>query len=152
MDHDFQEALAYAHHLLGEHRRVHALLDRIEQQWARTPDELRQAETIADLRESVNRLRDEVAAHFAEEEAGGVLEEAASRHPELGREEMRLEDDHAALLGELDRILAGMQTATQVGVLPGDLKQAFKDFVHRLKAHEAAENRVIEQGFGIEIQ
>jgi hypothetical protein len=151
MNHDVRESLAYAKHLLAEHRRMHGLLSRIEQQWSLTASGPQTSGNIAALREGIEGLRVELAKHFAEEEAGGVLEEAAARCPDLGREETRLEEEHAVLLADLDRIVAGIGTATRVGLVPGDLKEAFERLVDSLKAHEAAENRLLEEGFNLEL-
>jgi hypothetical protein len=151
MNHDVRESLAYANHLLAEHRRVHGLLNRIEQQWSLTAGGPQPSGNIAALREGIEELRSELVRHFAEEEAGGVLEEAAARCPDLGREETRLEDEHAVLLADLDRIVAGLGTAARVGLIPGELKEAFERLVDSLKAHEAAENCLLEQGFQIEL-
>jgi hypothetical protein len=151
MNHDVCESLAYANHLLAEHRRVHGMLSRIEQQWSLTSDGPQSSGNIAALRERIEELRSELAKHFAEEEAGGVLEEAATRCPDLGREEIQLAEEHTVLLADLDRIVAGICTATRVGLVPGELKAAFERFVDQLKAHEAAENRLLEQGFNIDL-
>jgi hypothetical protein len=151
MNHDVRETLAYAKHLLAEHRRVHGLLSQIEQQWSLTAAGPQPSGNIAALRESIEKLRSELVKHFSEEQAGGVLEEAAVRCPDLSREEMRLEEEHTALLADLDRIFAGIRTATRVGLVPGELKESFEQLVDRLKAHEAAENRLLEQGFQIDL-
>jgi hypothetical protein len=79
------------------------------------------------------------------------LEEAAARCPDLGREEMRLQQEHAVLLADLDRIIAGIRTAARAGLVPGELKAAFQRFVNQLTAHEAAANRLLEQGFKVEL-
>ena len=151
MNHDIQETLAYAQHLLAEHRRVHKLLTEIEDQWLRTDDSARSPDAITALRERVEKLRCELANHFAEEEAGGVLEEAAARLPDLGKEVNNLDKQHASLLADLDRIIVGLYTATGSGLIPGELKEAFEKFAGQLKAHEASENRVLAQGFRMEI-
>jgi hypothetical protein len=151
MKHDVEESRAYAEHLLSEHRRVHGLLNRIDQQWSLTSGAPRPRLVISNLREGFDELRRELVKHFAEEEEGGVLEEAVARCPGLGREEMRLEEEHSALLGELDRIITGMQTAMEVGLIPRELNQTLRLFVQRLQSHEADENRLLERGFRIEI-
>jgi hypothetical protein len=151
MNRDVSESLAYANHLLAEHRRVHGLLSHIEQQWSLTSDGPQPSGNIAALHECIEELHSELVKHFAEEEAGGVLDEAATRCPDLGREEIQLEEEHTVLLADLDRIIEGIRTATRVGLVPGELKAAFERFVDQLKAHEAAENRLLEQGFNIEV-
>jgi hypothetical protein len=47
MNHDVRESLAYAKHLLAEHRRVHGLVSRIEQQWSMTSEGQQPAGKIA---------------------------------------------------------------------------------------------------------
>lgn len=151
MNHDDEESLAYAKHLLSEHRRVHRLVRCIEERWSLAPDPLREPSTLADLLQEIQQLREELVKHFEEEEAGGVLEEASARCPDLGLQEMQLEQQHAALLGDLDRIIADMRMARDVGRAPAELRRAFGRFVERLHAHEEGENRVLEEGFGVEV-
>ena len=151
MNHDVGEALAYAKHLLAEHRRVRNLLSDIEQQWSLTTAGPQSSGTIAALCERIEKLRSELARHFAEEEAGGVLEEAVARFPDLGRETVRLEEEHAELLTELDRIIVGVLNSKGTGRMAGDLGEAFMRFVERLKDHEASENRVLAAGFQIDV-
>lgn len=151
MDHELTESLAYARHLLGEHRRLHQMLVRVEESWPATESGRRDAVLIARLHSAARELRDELAKHFAEEEAGGVLEEAVSRNPELGPEESRLVQDHASLLADLDAMIARLQSGRDAGELPQDVEQEFQRLTKRLHEHEAAENRILARGFRIEV-
>jgi hypothetical protein len=150
MNYDPQESLAYAKRLLAEHRRVHGLVSRIEQQWPLVA-KTEQPSPLARLREDVEELRVELARHFAEEEEGGVLEVAAIRCPDCSTGDLRIVEEHPTLLAELDQIVAELRAAADAGRSPSDVRAAFERFVERLHAHESRENRLLERGFGIEM-
>jgi hemerythrin len=151
MNHEITETQAYARHLLREHRRLHQMLRRVEESWPAAESARQDAVLIGRLLTAVEELRGELAKHFAEEESGGVLEEAVAREPGLGPEESRLIQEHASLLSDLDEVIAGLRSAQSAGQLTGELEQQFQSFTKRLNGHEAAENRVLAEGFRIEV-
>ena len=152
MDHEPSETRAYARHLYNEHRRLHQLLSRVQQSWP--PGESAQDDPVlvARLSTAIEELRAELEKHFAEEDSGGVLEEAVARVPRLGAEETRLQNEHPQLLAELDEIRAEILSAADRGTVSAPAKQQFERFVGKIHAHEAAENRILAQGFHIEME
>jgi iron-sulfur cluster repair protein YtfE (RIC family) len=90
------------------------------------------------------RLREELARHFLEEEAGGCLEEAACRCPSLSHEVSLLEAQHRELLQLLDGLVAA--TASQTSEVP---LEKFREFEALLLEHEKKEDQVIRHGFNV---
>jgi hypothetical protein len=86
--------------------------------------------------------------HFAEEEAGGVLEEAASRLPRLAAEADAVEKQHEPLLRQLEQTVRQARGEDGKGSSGRDLADSFARFAYALRVHEAAENRIAEEAFG----
>jgi iron-sulfur cluster repair protein YtfE (RIC family) len=135
----------YVAHLKEEHREVHALVSGVRRQV--------EALTGADLprqlpvvRRVLGDLRQRLARHFAEEEGGGCLEEAAARLPRLGAAVQQIENEHPRLLAQLDAVLDRVRGTLDAQAWP-DVLVGFGDFARALAQHEALENRVLEQGF-----
>lgn len=72
---NYQDCHPYVNHLLAEHRRVHAMLHRARLAIVHGGGPDHDA-SVADLVLVLRQIRAELAAHFAEEEAGGCLDEA----------------------------------------------------------------------------
>jgi uncharacterized protein YdcH (DUF465 family) len=100
------------------------------------------------LLKMLKELLEQIERHFAEEEKGGVLEEAVCRLPRLCSQLAGVERRHQPLLEQL-RALVGQ--AERCGTRPRDwdrLADAFSRFAYALRAHEAAENRIADEAFG----
>jgi hemerythrin HHE cation binding domain-containing protein len=141
---------AYVDYLLAEHQRLHALLRHAGAAIVQSGGPDRDA-SAADIVRVLRQVRDELSHHFAEEEAGGCLEEAVSRCPRLSREANRLGAEHADLLHQIDELMtlaAGSEPSHTVHIA---MENAFKDVCERLYAHEAAENSLLREGFGINV-
>lgn len=140
----YDECRVYVDHVIAEHRRLHRML-----RTARAFLAANQAADGAAIVGVLQQVRDELAAHFREEEGGGCLDEAVSRHPGLAAEERRIETEHPQLLEAIERLIelaaARDWTAAQHVVL----EHEFDAFCQRLDVHEAAENRLLREGFGI---
>lgn len=140
--------LAYVTQLESEHRHVKQCLARIEQQLQRCRQGPRSAAGTDELISSLTDLRAELAHHFAEEEAGGCMDEAVSHTPRLGPEAVDLEREERKSLMLLDRLIDKLQTA------PESIKKVQKEYrrlVQRICEHEAAESRIMEEGFGMDV-
>ena len=143
MTEDQDEFRAYAVHLASEHRRLSELLRRVEQQCEQWPH--------PELAESLNQLRAKLAAHFEEEECGGCLEEAVVHVPTLSTEAGRILNEHPSLLADLDRLIEQIGVTDRSNRSLDNVEQDFSQFAKRLRAHEAAENRILQQSFGIDM-
>jgi len=139
---------AYVDHLRTEHQHLDddsqsilgSLVDSCEQQELFDPTNMTNA---------MLKLRHKLSDHFRVEEAGGCLEQAVSRCPELSSEANRIEAEHDPLLAELDDITM-LALEAESKEAQDNVHERFQLFVHDLRKHEAAENRLLELAFGLE--
>jgi hypothetical protein len=145
---DYEECRPYIEHLAAEHRRVHKMLREAHSAivWSGGPDRDTSSE---DLVKKLRHVRQELEHHFAQEEAGGCMDEAVSRCPRLSAEVKRIEAEHPDMLNELDRLIAQALDATASVASRLAIERGFDDLYHQLLAHEAAENAVLREGFGV---
>jgi hypothetical protein len=149
---DYDEFLAYVTQLRTEHKRLGESIHGIEQQWRLQHSGSDQADVLAQMLESLQSMRAELAHHFEEEESGGCLEEAVSHEPHLGPEATRLVREHPELLAQMDRLIEGLRALARLTASADEVEQDFRNFTEKLLAHEAAENRVLKEGFGIDVE
>lgn len=141
----------YFERALSEHRelryRVREVRD-VLAKLARHAD----AQTCERLCELLRSLQDYLAAHFAQEEKGGYLEEALSLVPTFTHEATVLEKQHGPLLDELGEVLKlaehGLKDAKRVG----QVCEAFVRFTKSLLAHEASENQIVQAAAGRDLE
>jgi hypothetical protein len=135
---------SYVNHLFAEHRRLQHLLRR-----ARTAiGENGVRKSHDECAAALAKVRDELRRHFAEEDAGGCLAEAASRCAGLSAEVGTIEAEHPRLLSRLDALVLRTENCDESPECRLELITAFDDLLHDLRAHEAAENNVLRRGFG----
>ena len=92
---------AYVEHLQHEHGRLHRLLLEIGHEVAAFSGVGQSPDAVVHFAQRLTDLRQQLQTHFAEEEAGGCLEEAVVRCPSL-------REDCKTILAEhphLDRML-----------------------------------------------
>jgi len=107
--------------------------------------------TCADIVRVLRQVREELAHHFAEEEAGGCLDEAVSRCSSLSAEARRIEAEHPQVLEDLDRLIAQALDCDKSVEKQIALKRGFDELCQQLVAHEAAENVLLRKGFGVNV-
>lgn len=145
------ESQTYVSYLLAEHRRLHRMLLQARQTIASAGDASR-TNWKDNLLKLFRDLRSELQCHFSQEEEGGCLDRAVSFQPHLSLELKQVEQEHPRLLGAIDRLIAQTQDCQ---CTPADLvalQTEFEDLCRDLQAHEAAENKILSQGFGEEIE
>lgn len=142
----------YVMHMRQEHRRLDESLLRVEEQWARLITLADSVATLSQIVPILQALRAELAHHFEQEEAGGCLEEAVARSPHLSHEAARIEQEHGGLLKQVDHLLSELEQAAKRNLSLDLSTAAFQQFAKELRAHEAAENRVLEESFGMEVE
>jgi hypothetical protein len=143
-----EEFRAFAIHLTAEHRTIARYLEQIEQDFdlaATNPPQL-----VASPISNLNRLRTALASHFDEEESGGCLDEAVLRLPTLAACAGRVLSEHAGLLADVDWMIDRLKRAPVSLQSLDEVRCRFRCFVERLRAHEAAEDGILEQSFGEE--
>ena len=104
--------------------------------------------------EALEELRDQLALHFALEDAYGYFEDAAIEAPRLSQRAEQLRGEHVELFQEMcrladraDRLLHEKAGGRQLR----NLSQAFFAFVDRLQSHERHENELIMAAFDDDI-
>lgn len=99
-------------------------------------------------------LRDQVALHFALEEAYGYFEDATEVAPRLSAQADALRGEHGGLFMELCRLSDRAEElcygAHSVRAMY-EVAERFRAFDDRLRAHEARENELILQAFDDDI-
>jgi hypothetical protein len=144
---DYDEQNPYVNHILAEHRRLHALLRNTRSAILQCGSPDRDA-TTADIVRVLTNVRGELAHHFAEEDAGGCLEEAVSRCPRLSAQAQRVQAEHPELLRQIDKLIAEVLDSRQTLENRIVFEKEFDELCGLLHAHEAAENDLLRQGFG----
>ncbi len=112
------------------------------------------ARVVSDLLEE---LLDQLALHFALEEAIGYFEDTVSAAPRLSTEAEELRNQHGELFEELRELVDSAQAHAAAGSMSlrqsRQLARAFHTFDERFLAHEKRENELImiafEQDIGV---
>jgi len=95
-------------------------------------------------------LRDQLALHFALEEAYGYFDDPVFVAPQLGRVAESLRAQHRELYLEISQIAEQAERHQYRGQLPSwivVLAGAFMRFHHRFQQHESRENELIQQAY-----
>jgi hypothetical protein len=118
---------------LAEHRALHALLEEIERASTETS-------AVADeVKPRLDVLRDQLAAHFAGEEEGGLFEQILEEAPEQAHECEKLCEEHQGLLDRVDD-LRSADAATRAD--PG-YGASVRALLEALDRHESRENELL---------
>jgi hypothetical protein len=146
----YDECEAYVQHLLAEHRRLHTMLRlaRAAIRHSAGPD---RDVTTSDIVRVLRQVREELAHHFADEEAGGCIEEAVSRCPQISHQADRVQGEHPELLGKLDALIAEVLDSRHTVAERITVQREFDELCKLLHAHEAAENDLLRHGFGVNV-
>src|SRR5262245_26988435 len=131
------EERIYVEHLTAEHRRLDQL---IHQTLGRLPEgeHSQSADWAAELLAGVWAIREELARHFTEEEAGGCLEEAVAHCPALSAEVSAVEAEHAKLLGDLKELIHRAERLTRPTSRDAQvMHQEIRALANELHLHEA---------------
>lgn len=144
---DSEECFAFAEHLHLEHHRLNELLREIAHGVAQLGPPADKRPVFDPLVQRIAHLRQQLLAHYAEEEAGGCLEEAVTRCPSLAGDVKSVVAEHPQLDEMLKQLLA---QAADPAVTPAALAQQWQAFYKRIQAHEATETRLLRMAFGSE--
>jgi iron-sulfur cluster repair protein YtfE (RIC family) len=140
------ECVAFAEHLHHEHHRLNRLLLEIGHEVAQFTGPETDHRLLEQLENRITDLSDQLKAHFAEEEAGGCLEEAVSRCPSLAGETETILKEHK----QLDQLLCHVLSQVSDPATPADVQASWQAFYNKIRAHEAAETRLLRMAFGHE--
>ena len=99
-------------------------------------------------------LRDQLAMHFALEEAYGYFDEPLYVAPHLSERAQSLRRQHVMLYEEISGLAEAAANVLSCNGHPHVVRkigQRFLDFYHRLHVHEAQENELIVEAFNVDI-
>jgi len=135
-----------------EHQCIKRDLDRLKDSVMKEVSAEEFSEWKLELKLRVHDLRSHIEKHFDLEEAGGFREEIRVVAPESMKEFDRLEGEHDSIIADLDQILADVKKiANQNDEIIKDIQNQVKQFVSRLRAHEGAENVLIQMVYSQDI-
>jgi iron-sulfur cluster repair protein YtfE (RIC family) len=142
------ETVAHAlAHIAAEHRDLERRATRLFQRVRQRIDEDSLPVSIAGLTLNLQELRDLMKHHFAQEAAGGYLEEAVARVPRLAGAADAVEKQHPELLRDLSALAESVKTAEPSIDAWEQLGVGVAAFTCKLLAHEVEENRILHEGF-----
>jgi hypothetical protein len=157
MSDDFHthEANPYYLQAIGEHRELHAAIDRIRHLLEDRAESDATDDSVAEVIQSILAFRERLARHFTQEEEGGYLEEAIAQLPQVASQVDVLQRQHHEFIELADAMLANAGTADIAAIIWSRLKSDYDLFAKRLNAHEAAEDFLLQRAFnedpGIEL-
>jgi hypothetical protein len=103
---------------------------------------------LAGLREQLGATLTDVTAHFRFEEQGGYLDGVRKREPRLEHVAQQLAEEHGRLTQSLQALVREAQEAT---ALTDGLGEKVREWVARLRHHEAHENEVVQDAFNTDL-
>ena len=107
-------------------------------------------EDFKETRSRLGALRDQLSAHFADEERDGYLAEALAAAPRFSARAAQLCQEHKEFLEELDRLRRSLRVDE-----PESWKEARSDFerlVANIRKHEGSENAIVQAAFGDDVE
>ena len=143
------EPYLYVQHMQSEHLKVDQLIRRT---LAAVPtwEEPDAADWLPRMRNGLVQIHTELAHHFREEEQGACLEEAVARRPQLSSEVQRIGKQHDELLARLSELIDRCQCCSKLTAQQSKaIEQELREVVRDLRAHEALENKIMQEGFGV---
>jgi iron-sulfur cluster repair protein YtfE (RIC family) len=141
---DFMEPIVMD--IVHEHRAIRHRLSELRALVQKPADESIRGQWLAAITRSLSCLDEQLRAHFAQEDDAGVMDEAVLRLPRLGNAMRELKQEHAELLrqvNEMNILAKSVESKEQWNML----RDAIEGFVNRMLRHEAAENKLLQQGF-----
>ena len=132
---------------VGEHRDLHAAVDRIRHVLEGRAERDAATADVAAAKALILALRERLARHFAQEEEGGYLDEAVTRVPKMAPQARSLQRQHHEFLDLADAMLVDAGSDEATSVVWSKLKSDYVSFAKRLSAHEAAEDVLLQRAF-----
>jgi iron-sulfur cluster repair protein YtfE (RIC family) len=101
--------------------------------------------TAAEIARQLRSLRDQLNAHFVEEEDHGFFEQITSQAPRFSRETSKLCDEHVDMLNKTDKLISDAEEGDGSDNWWSGLVSAFHDLSRELMQHEHEENELLQQ-------
>jgi hemerythrin len=103
---------------------------------------------LAELAAGLSRVRSDVTAHFEFEQQGGYMSDVLDRAPHMCPRIDKLLAQHAELLESLDELITRARGGTEQTI--ASLRQRTAQWIAAVRAHESAENRLVQKVFSRE--
>ena len=107
----------------------------------------RRSEVVAQFQ----RLREELVEHFHYEEEGGFFKDVVERAPRYSEQIDELCQEHVQSLQDLDQMTHDAEVGEPTGEWWDDLSHRFHEFSNQLMNHEARENQLLQNAYGIDL-
>lgn len=142
---------AFLQEIKQDNEELHRLLEQVNRlcQFESPPPESRQE--LADL---LDKLRDQLALHFALEEAYGYFEDSIIGMPSLSKKADELRSQHAILFAQLCDVVDDGKMALDAHsprYVCRRISKPFLVFYHELVRHENQENELILEAFDLDV-
>ena len=144
---DLLECQGLVSYMRADHERIHKLVAAVRRAMRPSVTGSQRGDP-AEVRERLATLLAQLRRHFADEEEGGVMEEAICFCPSLSHEATVLADDHPVLLRSLERILVRLNETPIRPRVTAEEEALVDQFASQLREHEAAENRLFSLALG----
>jgi len=131
--------------LLAEHRQLYQQIEEIRTWWHEA-DELGTPK-FGEMADYVQRIRDLLAQHFADEEEGGYLAGVLEAAPRFTPQAEELVEQHPQMLSRLDDFIARLRVREPPFKSWQEAHNEFEDILETLRAHDAAENEIAQAAF-----
>jgi hypothetical protein len=142
---------AFLQEIKEVHDELWQLLKRLHDRTAKPINDRRQRQLVI---EDLELLRDQLALHFALEEAYGYFDDPAYVAPRLCEQALQLRGEHRSLYTTVCEVADLAQHLHQHGpsaTFQSRISERFARFEGRLYRHEALENELIQQEYGDDI-
>jgi hypothetical protein len=103
---------------------------------------------LESLRARLETTRAHIVEHFRFEEENGYMEAVRKREPRLERAVDQLADEHRQLLDSLDALRTEIASAANED---GTVAAKVTAWVQKVQQHEARENHLVQDAFGLDI-
>jgi hypothetical protein len=143
---------AYVAGFKVEHREMHGVLRAVESAWRACEDGGWKEPDRCRLCEAMTALREHLGHHFAQEEAGGYLEEALLAAPRLATTADRLLAQHPLLLRKCCETVDKLRQAPADAALRRRMREEFLDLRRKLLEHERGENALMQEAFHVDLE
>lgn len=100
---------------------------------------------------ALENLGSHLREHFAEEEEGGYMEEALALAPRFGAQAQRLLSEHPVMLEQMARLMELARHCCEHSQAGPELDRLLREFFATLRAHDAAENKIIQEAFNTDL-
>jgi hypothetical protein len=138
---------AYVERVRGEHRELQGLVHQVRRALALGTQARWRDVTIVPLVRALEELKVHMEQHFAQEEAGGYLEEALVHAPRFTLQAESLLKQHPQLQLQMNQLLAEICQCRQNPKLWPAFAEHAQEALKELLAHEASENQLLERAY-----